>query len=123
MHERRAIALSRANRKTNSRIVRRKYIAWSVFLFVVGLCTLSLPLFAQDSAPPLSPPKAMYTVVPLTGVSAEAVRGSVAAATTIPMATYHITSYRDGLTYSGSQVCLKQLLLCAQAPHLPSFVV
>ena len=123
MHERRAIALSRANRKTNSRIVRRKYIAWSIFLSVVGLCTFSLPLFAQDSAPPLSPPKAMYTVVPLTGVSAEAVRGSVAASTTIPMWTYHITSNRDGLQYSGSMVGRSPFFHGARATKVPTFIV
>src|SRR5258708_6041673 len=118
MHERRAIALSRANRNTNSRIVRRKVIAWSVFLFVVGLCTLSLPLFAQDSAPP-TPPQALYTVVPLTGVSPEEVRGSIAAATTIPMWNYSITSNRNGLQYSGVMVGRSPFFHGARTTNVP----
>ena len=109
----------------NSRILRRKLIAQSAFLFVLGLCSVSLPLFAQETASnsaPL-PPHAYYKVVPLTGVPREAVQSSVAAATTIPMWTYHITSNRDGFQYSGSVVGRSPFFHGARTTNIPTFIV
>ena len=101
-----------------------KLIAQSTFLLILGLCTLSLPLYAQDATTTtLMPPHAYYKVVPLTGVSPEAVRGSVAAATTIPMWTYNITSNRDGLQYSGSMVGRSPFFHGARTTNIPTFIV
>jgi hypothetical protein len=100
-----------------------KLIVWSIFLFVgAGLCALTPSLFAQDAAS-LARPQAYYTVVPLTGVSPEAVGASVAAATTVPMWSYSITSNRDGLPYSGVMVGRSPFFHGARTTNISTFII
>jgi len=117
MHEQRAIA------KSNPPTLPWKLVAWSVVLFVnVGLCALSSPLFAQDTAAPGSP-QALYKVVPLTGVSDAAIGASVAASTTIPMWRYNITSSRDGKPYTGVMVGRSPFFHGARTTNVPTFII
>ncbi len=89
-----------------------------------GLCVLSPRVFAQDTqASILVRPQAYYKVVPLTGVSAQAVAASVAGATTIPMWRYNITSSRDGKPYSGMMVGRSPFFHGARTTNVPTFII
>src|ERR1700687_1130014 len=116
MHERRTIA------KSKSPTLRWKLVAWSFVLFVNVGCVLSPPLFAQDTATPTSPTP-LDKAGPLTGVSDAEVGASVAAATTIPMWRYNITSSRDGKPYTGLMVGRSPFFHGARTTNVPTFIV
>ncbi len=89
-----------------------------------ALCALSPRVFAQDTQSSiLARPQAYYKVVPLTGVSAQAVAASVAGATTIPMWRYNITSSRDGKPYSGMMVGRSPFFHGARTTNVPTFII
>jgi hypothetical protein len=77
-----------------------------LFLFL----SATVVMFSEATAgfgqapPQTKPPKGYYTVRPLKGVTANAARISAAAATTIPMWDYSITSSVDENQYSGMMV-------------------
>ena len=122
MHERRTIAKSRSDRM-KSPTLRLKRVAWSFVLLVgAGLCALT-PLFAQDTQATLARPQGYYKVVPLRGVSAEAMAASVAGATTIPMWRYNITASRDGHPYTGMMVGRSPFFHGARTTNVPTFIV
>jgi hypothetical protein len=118
MHDGRAIA------KSKSRMLLWKHVAWSFVLFVsAGLSLLSPRLYAQDTQSALARPQGYYKVVPLTGVSAEAMAASVAGATTIPMWRYNITSSRDGHPYTGVMVGRSPFFHGARTTNVPTFII
>ena len=122
MHERRTIAKSRSDR-TKSPTLRWKRVAWSFVLLVgTGLCALT-PLFGQDTQSALARPQGYYKVVPLKGVSAEAMAASVAGATTIPMWRYNITASRDGHPYTGMMVGRSPFFHGARTTNVPTFII
>jgi hypothetical protein len=118
MHKRGAGAKSRSDGATSTTL-QWKRVAWSVLLFVgAGLSVLSPPTFAQNGSP-----QAYYKVVPLTGVSTQAVEASVAGATTIPMWRYNITSSRDGKPYTGLMVGRSPFFHGARTTQIPTIVI
>ena len=118
MHDERAIA------KTKSPTLHWKLVAWSFVMFVgAGLCVLSPLAFAQETQSVLARPQAYYKVVPLTGVSDAAIGASVAAATTIPMWRYNITSSRDGKPYTGVMVGRSPFFHGARTTNVPTFII
>lgn len=71
-----------------------------------------------------TPPPALYTVVPLdSSITPAMVRGSVAAATTIPMWNYSITSPLDDKVYSGSMVGRSAFFNGARTTNVSTFIV
>jgi len=94
-----------------------------VLAFVFALTMLGAPLAcAQQSGPP-TPPLAYFTVVPLKGVSADFVRANAAAATSIPLWNYSITSPVNGLNYSGSMVGRSPYFHGARTTDIPTYIV
>ncbi len=75
-------------------------------------------------APPQTKrPRGYYTVVPLRGVTSNAARIAAAAATTIPMWDYSITSPVDGGQYSGMMVGRSPFFHGARTTDVPTIVV
>src|SRR5713226_5435478 len=117
MHDERAIA------KTKSPTLPWKLVVRSLVIFVgAGLGVLSPLAFAQETQSVLARPQAYYKVVPLTGVSDAAIGASVAAATTIPMWRYSITSSRDGKPYTGVMVGRSPFFHGARTTKVPTFI-
>jgi hypothetical protein len=68
-------------------------------------------------------PRGYYTVVPLRGVSIDAARISAAAATTIPMWDYSVTSALDNNQYSGMMVGRSPFFHGARTTSVPAIIV
>jgi hypothetical protein len=96
-----------------------------LFLFLsatVVVFTAETAGFGQ--APPQTKrPHGYYTVLPLRGVTSNAARVSAAAATTIPMWDYSITSPLDGLPYSGTMVGRSPFFHGARTTDVPTIIV
>jgi hypothetical protein len=69
------------------------------------------------------PLHAYYTYFPLRGVTTEEAMRGAAAATTIPMWAYSITSSRDGNPYSGVMVGRSPFFHGARTTNIPTFIV
>jgi hypothetical protein len=91
-----------------------------LLLATVVLCIAAPAGFGQ--APPARP-QGYYTVVPLRGVTFDAVRISAASATTVPMWDYTITSPVDGLPYSGMMVGRSPFFHGARTTNVPAVIV
>lgn len=102
-------------------IARVRTAIWLLALMVC--CSAAPTALAQDSLQ-TTPPPALYTVVPLeSSITPEMVRGSVAAATTIPMWNYSITSPLDNKVYSGSMVGRSAFFNGARTTNVSTFIV
>lgn len=95
------------------------------FLFLsatVVMFTAATAGFGQ-ATPQTKRPQGYYTVVPLRGVTSNAARISAAAATTIPMWDYSITSPLDGVQYSGMMVGRSPFFHGARTTDVPTIIV
>ena len=103
--------------------MKRTVLSLLVFL-AAGLVTLASPALAQEAAQIPQPPlKGYYTYGKLRGVSTdEAMRGA-AAATTVPMWGYTITSSRDSNTYSGVMVGRSPFFHGARTTTIPVVII
>src|SRR5216684_8200111 len=72
---------------------------------------------------PMRPLHAYTTVVPLRGVSHDAVRGAVASSSTVPMFDYSVVSPLDGITYTGSMIGRSPFFHGARTTNVPAFIV
>jgi hypothetical protein len=79
-------------------------------------------LFGQ-AVPQTKHPQGYYTVIPLRGVSINAARISAAAATTIPLWDYSITSPVDMVQYSGVMVGRSPFFHGARTTDIPTIIV
>ena len=96
---------------------------WLVILSAtVVLCTAPTAGFGQAPAQ-TDHPKGYYTVIPLREVIPGAARISAAAATTIPMWDYTITSPVDGVSYSGMMVGRSPFFHGARTTDVPAIIV
>ena len=94
-----------------------------LFLLATGLVTLTSIALAQDGIPLNQPLHGYYTYGSLSGVTAEeAIRGG-AAATTIPLGPYTVTSSRDSNQYSGVVVGRSPFFHGARTTTIPAFIV
>jgi hypothetical protein len=105
--------------------MRRGYHSSLILSFALALTILGAQrvLAQQDSAAVATPPPGYFTVMPLKGVSAAMIHANVAAATTIPLWNYSITSPVDGLTYSGSMVGRSPYFHGARTTAVPTYIV
>ena len=94
-----------------------------LFFLAAGLGTLTSTALAQDGIPLNQPLHGYYTYGQLQGVTTEeAIRGA-AAATTIPLGPYTVTSSRDDNTYSGVLVGRSPFFHGARTTTIPAFIV
>lgn len=94
-----------------------------LLLFVtVALCVAPRASFGQTPTQ-TQKPRGYYTVIPLRGVTLDAVRISAAAATTIPLWDYSITSPLDSVQYSGMMVGRSPFFHGARTTDIPAIVV
>ena len=96
-----------------------------LFLFLsatVVMLAAATTAFGQ-AAPQTKPPQGYYTVIPLRGVSINEARISAAAATTIPMWDYTITSPVDNLSYPGIMVGRSPFFHGARTTNIPTIIV
>src|SRR6185437_2822583 len=100
-----------------------RYAPWprSFLLIVIA----GLPMTSRAAADPAPhPPLPGYTIVmPLRGVSHNAVRDAVNSGSTIPMWDYSITSPIDNHPYSGSMVGRSPFFHGARTTSIPAFLV
>jgi hypothetical protein len=76
-----------------------------------------------QAAPQMKGPQGRYAVVPLHGTTLNEARISAAAATTIPMWDYSITSPLDGVQYSGTMVGRSPFFHGARTTNVPTVIV
>ena len=88
-----------------------------------GLVSLASPAFAQDAIPITQPLRGYYTYGKHSGVSAEAALSGAAAATTVPMGLYAVTSSRDDNRYSGVIVGRSPFFHGSRTISVPTFIV
>ncbi|MFZ0677475.1 hypothetical protein [Candidatus Binatus sp.] len=103
--------------------MKRTVLSLLVFL-AAGLVTLASPALAQEAVQMPQPPlEGYYTYGKLRGVSTdEAMRGA-AAATTVPMWGYTVTSSRDSNTYSGVMVGRSPFFHGARTTTIPVVII
>jgi hypothetical protein len=96
-----------------------------LFLFLAALVVMLTTAAAGfGQAPPRTKlPSGYYTVVPLQGVTSNAALISAAAATTIPMWDYSVTSPVDGVQYSGMMVGRSPFFHGARTTDVPTILV
>lgn len=94
-----------------------------LFLLPVGLCILPLVAFAQSAPISGRPGRGYFTHGKLRGVSHDAVMQGVAAAATIPMFDYSVTSTRDGNRYSGVMVGRSPFFHGARTTNIPAVII
>ena len=102
------------------RVARIVRINSALLLLAAMVCSSAAPrALAQDF-----PPQALYGVVPLEdSVTPDMVAGAVAAATTIPMWNYSVTSPLDGHVYTGSMVGRSAFFNGARTTNVSTFIV
>jgi hypothetical protein len=88
----------------------------------VVLCAAPRAGFGQTPAQ-TQQPRGYYTVIPLRGVTFDAVRISAAAATTIPLWDYSVTSPLDGAQYSGMMVGRSPFFHGARTTSVPAIII
>ena len=94
-----------------------------LFTVAASLVAMIVPALAQDAIPLTEPLQGYYTYGKLSGVTTEEVMRSAAAATTIPMGLYSVTSSRDGNTYTGTLVGRSPFFHGARTTNVPVFIV
>ncbi len=94
-----------------------------VLLTMAVLVTFASPTEAQDATPLTQPLSRYYIYGELSGVSTEEAISGAAAATTVPMGAYAVTSSRDGNLYSGVIVGRSALAHGARTINVPTFIV
>ena len=102
-----------------------KRTVWSLLLFVaVGVVTLALHAFAQDTSQMPQPPlNGYYTYGKLKGVTIdEAMRGA-AAATSVPMWGYSTVASRDSNSYSGVMIGRSPFFHGARTTNIPVVII
>jgi hypothetical protein len=82
----------------------------------------AIAAFGQ-AAPQMKGPQGRYAVVPLHGTTLNEARISAAAATTIPMWDYSVTSPLDGVQYSGTMVGRSPFFHGARTTNVPTVIV
>ena len=96
---------------------RPSLLSLPVVMFVAAIAG-----FGQ-AAPQMKGPQGRYAVVPLHGTTLNEARISAAAATTIPMWDYSITSPLDGVQYSGTMVGRSPFFHGARTTNVPTVIV
>jgi hypothetical protein len=84
--------------------------------------TAATPGFGQ-AAPPTKRPQGYYKVIPLHGATVNEARISAAAATTIPLWDFSITSPVDNLPYKGMMVGRSPFFHGARTTNIPAVIV
>jgi hypothetical protein len=97
----------------------------SLLLFLAaGMVTLASPALAQDSEQmPQTPLHGYYTYGKLRGVTTEDAMRGAAAATTVPMWGYTVTSSRDDNQYSGVMVGRSPFFHGARTTNIPVVII
>lgn len=88
-----------------------------VVVFVAAITALG------QAAPQTAHPQGRYTVVPLHGTTTNEARIAAAAATTIPMWDYSVTSPVDNAQYSGSMVGRSPFFHGARTTNIPAVII
>jgi hypothetical protein len=94
-----------------------------VLAFVFALAMLAAPIARAQQSASSAAPAPYFTVVPLKGVSADLVHANAAAATSIPLWSYSITSPVNGLNYSGNMVGRSPYFHGARSISVPTYIV
>ena len=94
----------------------------SLLSLPVVMFVAAIAAFGQ-AAPQMKSPQGRYAVVPLHGTTLNEARISAAAATTIPMWDYSITSPLDGVQYSGTMVGRSPFFHGARTTNVPTVIV
>ena len=94
-----------------------------LFLSATVVMLAAAKIAFGQAAPQTKPPQGYYTVIPLRGVSINEARISAAAATTIPMWDYTITSPVDNLSYPGIMVGRSPFFHGARTTNIPTIIV
>ncbi len=101
-----------------------KRIVISLLLFMAaGLVALASPALAEDPIPLTQPLRGYYTYGKQTGVTVKEAISGAAAATTIPLGLYSLTSSRDSNHYSGVLVGRSPFFHGARTTNIPTFIV
>jgi hypothetical protein len=102
-----------------------KRIVWSLlFLLAAGLITLRSLALAQDAEQiPQAPLHGYYTYGKLRGVTTEQAMRGAAAATSIPLFSYSVTSTRDSNHYSGVMVGRSPFFHGARTVNIPVVII
>jgi hypothetical protein len=102
-----------------------KRTVWSLlFLVAAGLVTLTSPALAQDAEQiPQAPLHGYYTYGKLRGVTTEQAMRGAAAATSIPLFSYTVTSSRDHNQYSGVMVGRSPFFHGARTTNIPIVII
>jgi hypothetical protein len=102
--------------------MKRTVLSLLIFL-AAGIVTMTLPALAQEVVPVTQPLHGYYTYGQLKGVSTEEALSGAAAATTVPMGIYTVTSSRDGNTYAGATVGRSPFFHGSRTTNVPAFIV
>jgi hypothetical protein len=94
----------------------------SLLSLPVVMFVAAIAAFGQ-AAPQMKGPQGRYAVVPLHGTTLNEARISAAAATTIPMWDYSVTSPLDGVQYSGTMVGRSPFFHGARTTNVPTVIV
>jgi hypothetical protein len=94
-----------------------------LFFLAAGLVTLASPVLAQEAVPVTQPLRGYYTYGRLKGVTTEEALSGAAAATTVPMGLYTVTSSRDGNVYQGVTVGRSPFFHGSRTTNVPAFIV
>jgi hypothetical protein len=99
-------------------------IKWAQRLWLALAVTLlpAATVCAQATRPTL-PLHGYTTVVPLRGVSRNAVRAAVASSSTVPMWDYSVVSPLDGISYVGSMIGRNPLFHGSRTTDVSTFLV
>ncbi|MFZ2060963.1 MAG: hypothetical protein WAU82_08120 [Candidatus Binatus sp.] len=102
--------------------MKRTVLSLLVFL-AAGMVTLASPALAQEAVPITQPLHGYYTYGQLKGVTTEEVLRGAAAATTVPMGIYTLTSSRDDNVYQGVTVGRSPFFHGSRTTNVPTFIV
>ncbi len=99
-----------------------KRIGMTLLLIAVAAISTASAVLAEDT-PQIKRPIGYYKVFPLRTANMPAIRGSVAASTTIPMFSYALTSPIDGHAYQGLIVGRSPFFHGARTIGIPTVIV
>jgi hypothetical protein len=101
----------------------KRTLAFLLFLSATTLTfTAATPAFGQ-AAPQTKRPQGYYKVIPMRGATVNEARISAAAATTIPLWDFSITSPVDNLPYAGMMVGRSPFFHGARTTNIPTVIV
>jgi hypothetical protein len=100
----------------------RRTLLFLLLSFTAVMFVAATAGFGQ-AAPQTKRPQGRYTVAPLHGATINKARISAAAATTIPMWDYSITSPVDSVQYSGTMVGRSPFFHGARTTNIPTVIV